>query len=662
MSYLVTGATGFIGRYLVKELLGRADGAPVYVLVRPESRAKLAELRRWWEVDDSRVIAIEGTLSDAGCGVSDLDCERLRGRIEQVMHLAAIYDLDAADEALATANVTGTRNALDLAVNLGARCFHLCSSIAVAGRYKGVFTEGMFEEAYGYDHPYFRTKHEAEALVRQQTRIAWRIYRPGMVVGHSQTGHITKIDGPYYLFKTLQILRRNLPAWFPTIGIEGGYVNIVPVDYVAKSLAYLSAVPGLDGECFHLTDPQPRHAGEVLNVFARAGHAPLMGVRLDARLLRLFPVTIADAFREHAPLRAMVEQLLDELQLPKSVLGFLDLPTQFDNARTRALLEAAGIHLPCLEDYAWRLWDYWERHLDPDLSLDRSLAGAARGKRVLITGGSSGIGRATALKLAQAGAQVILVARDPAKLQATLADIAAHGGMARAHACDITDPTACTTLVQKVIDEYGGIDILINNAGHSIRRSLAISYERFHDFERLMQLNYFAAVRLTLGFLPHMVRQGGGQVIVISSIGVLSNAPRFAGYIASKAALEAFARCAAAEYRDDHVRFTVVNMPLVHTPMIAPTHAYDDVPTLSPHEAAALVAEAVIHKPPRVVSRLGMFAQVLETFAPRFADVVNNAYFKMFPDSSAAKGNHEPEAPPTKEAIAFASLLKGLHW
>lgn len=660
MNFLITGATGFIGRYLVKELLARPD-ARVVILVRSPESAQLKALIQWWDSPD-RIEVLPGDIALADCGVNEAHRVRLRTQKLEFLHLAAIYDLSASAEVLSTANVTGTRHALDLAVDLQCRCFHLCSSIAVAGRYDGTFTESMFDEAYGLDHPYFRTKHEAEALVRRESRLPWRIYRPGMVVGHSETGHITKIDGPYFTFKALQIVRRNLPAWVPTVGIEGGFVNIVPVDYVSRAIAYLAGRTGLDRRCFHITDPQPRHAGEILNVFAHAGHAPLMGVRFDTRLLKLLPATLTETVTKHAPLRAVIDQLLEDLQLPRHVLEFFDLPTLFDNAATRRLLEDAGIRLPPLEDYAWRLWDYWERHLDPDLSLDRSLSGAVKGQRVLITGGSSGIGRATALRLAQAGARVLIVARDRSKLEATRDEIVRAGGTVQIYECDITDEAACTRLVAQVLVEFGGVDVLINNAGRSIRRSLSISYDRLHDFERLMQLNYFAAVRLTLAFLPSMVEQRCGHVIVISSIGVLSNAPRFAGYVASKAAIESFTRCASTEYRDQNVRFTVVNMPLVQTPMVAPTRMYATMPLLSPQEAATLVAQAVIHKPPRVVSRLGMFAQLVEVFAPRMGDVINNTYFHMFPDSAAARGSDALEESPTEEAVAFANVLKGMHW
>lgn len=660
MNFLVTGATGFIGRYLVGQLLEEASDT-VFLLVRDPESPKLERLLRWWKGSD-RIVLLRGDLTVARCGIRDEDVARLRGRIAHFLHLGAIYDLSASAGALELANVAGTRHALALALDVRAQCFHFCSSIAAAGRYDGVFTEAMFDEAYGLDHPYFRTKHEGEAIVRRESRIAWRIYRPGMVVGHSETGHITKVDGPYYTFKALQILRRNLPPWLPTIGIEGGYINLVPVDYVARAIAYLCRREGLDGRCFHLTDPQPRHAGEVLNLFARAGHAPPMTVRIDARLLKLVPASLPAALVNDALVRAVVDELLEDLQLPRAVIDYFDLPTLFDNAATRRLLEEGGIHLPVLDDYAWRLWDYWERHLDPELSLDRSLSGAVKGKRVLITGGSSGIGRATALRVAQAGAQVLIVARDRAKLEETQAEITRSGGEVSIFECDITNESDTRKLVADVIAEFGGLDVLINNAGRSIRRSIAISYERLHDFERLMQLNYFATVRLTLAFLPQMVAQRSGHVIVISSLGVLSNAPRFAGYAASKAALETFARCASSEYRDDNIRFTVINMPLVRTPMVAPTRLYTDMHMLGVQEAATLVAEALIHKPPRVVSRLGVFAQLLEVFAPRVADIINNTYFHMFPDSAAARGDGSLEERPTREAVALANLLKGFHW
>lgn len=660
MEYFVTGATGFIGRYLVKSLLDR--NAVVHVLVRSDSRAKLDALTQWWGERAGQVHVVEGDLGQHRLGLSAGDRQRLRGSVDHFFHLAALYDLDASEIALEIANIEGTRHALELAHDLEAGCFHLCSSIAAAGLYPGVFREDMFAEACDLHHPYFRTKHESEALVRRERKLRWRIYRPGMVIGDSRTGYISKIDGPYLFFKALQTLRRHWPNWLPLVGIEGGHINLVPVDYVAAAMLHLSHLEGHDHECFHLTDPHSRSTGEVLNLFAQAGHAPQMQLRVDASLLRLVPAQVRDALQRYAPLHNVIDQLMSDLHLPKSALEFLNYPTRFDSERTRQLLRDADIEVPDLADYAWRIWDYWERHLDPELSMDRSLSGCVKGRRILITGGSSGIGKATALKLADVGAQVLLVARDEQKLNLARDEIEARGGRVAVYACDLTNAEESQQLTDRIIAAHGGVDILINNAGRSIRRSIAISYKRFHDFERLMELNYFAALRLTLALLPAMVAQQRGHVIVISSIGVLSNSPRFSGYLASKAALETFARCATVEYRDQGIHFSIINMPLVRTPMIAPTKVYEQLPTISPEQAASMVADAIIHQPVRLTTRLGTFAQFMQLVAPQLSDVIMNTAHHMFPDSAAAKGDGSTEEPLTPDAIAFAKLLQGLHW
>ncbi len=239
-----------------------------------------------------------------------------------------------------------------------------------------------------------------------------------------------------------------------------------------------------------------------------------------------------------------------------------------------------------------------------------------KGRVAVVTGSSSGIGRATALRLAEAGAHVILVARGEEKLLETKAEIEKLGGKAWIYTADLSDLASCDALVARVLDEHGGCDYLINNAGRSIRRGIMNSLDRFHDFERTMQLNYFGAVRLILGFMPKMVEQRRGHVINISSIGVLSNAPRFSAYVASKSALDSFAACAASEFLDKGINFTTINMPLVRTPMIAPTKMYENVPTLSPEQAADLVAEAIVYKPVRIATRLGIFGAVCHAIAP----------------------------------------------
>ena len=188
------------------------------------------------------------------------------------------------------------------------------------------------------------------------------------------------------------------------------------------------------------------------------------------------------------------------------------------------------------------------------------------------------------------------------------------------------------------------------------------SYDRFHDFERTMQLNYFGSLRLIMRALPGMEKQRYGQVINISSIGVLSNAPRFSAYVASKAALDAFSRCASSEFSDSGISFTTINMPLVRTPMIAPTKIYDNVPTISPEEAAEFIRQAVIYRPQRIATRLGVFAVMLHAVAPKVSEIVMNSAFRMFPDSAAARGLSEDQQKASQEQIAFASVMRGIHW
>jgi NAD(P)-dependent dehydrogenase (short-subunit alcohol dehydrogenase family) len=665
MQYFVTGATGFIGKRLVKKLLER-KGSVVHFLIRKESETKVKALREFWGASAARVVPVFGDLTSKKLGVSTEQVKALKGKVDHFYHLAAVYDLGADELSQIAVNIDGTRNTIDLAKAIDAGHFHHVSSIAAAGLYEGVFREDMFSEAENYEHAYFMTKHESEKIVRQDCKVAWSVYRPAMVVGDSSTGEMDKIDGPYYFFKLIQRMRQLLPPWLPSIGLEGGRINIVPVDFVVDGLNVISHQKDIANRCYHLVDPVGYRVGDVLDIFSKAAHAPKMNLFVNAALFGFIPRSVTKGLMALAPVRRVRNAIMTDLGLPEAMLTFVNYPTRFDCRETLAALKGTGVACPNLKDYAWRLWDYWERHLDPDLHIDRSLRGTVCGKVVLITGGSSGIGLAAAHKFADAGAITVICGRDQAKLDEACAEARAKGYSFVAYSADIADMADCDRFVKQLITDHGGVDFLINNAGRSIRRAIESSYDRFHDFERTMQLNYFGCLRVTMGFLPGMATKRKGHVVNISSIGVLTNAPRFSAYVASKAALDAWTRCASSEFADQGISFTTINMPLVRTPMIAPTGLYNNVPTLSPEEAADMVAQACIFKPVRIATRLGITGQILHALLPRVAQIAMNTSFRMFPDSTAAKAAKAGDKPAKQalsaEAVAMQQMMQGIHF
>jgi NAD(P)-dependent dehydrogenase (short-subunit alcohol dehydrogenase family) len=444
--------------------------------------------------------------------------------------------------------------------------------------------------------------------------------------------------------------------------VEVGWTNIVPVDWVAAAIDHIAHEPGLDGQAFHLVNPRPQRAGEVLNTFARAGHAPQMVLRVDKRMTDMLPKGILSYAMKLPALMDVRRTLLADLGIPDTVIGHMALVPRFDGRDAQRALKGTGIEVPPLETYAAKLWDYWERNLDPDLHKDRSFEGAVNGRTVVITGASSGIGRAAALKIAAAGGVPLLVARTQDKLDAVKAEIEQGGGTAYAYSADLSDYDAIDAVVERIFAEHASVDVLVNNAGRSIRRSVALSYDRFHDYERTIKLNYLGTVRLILGLLPHMREKQAGHIVNVSSIGVQTNPPRFSAYVASKAALDAFTRVVSSETIGDNVTFTTIHMPLVRTDMIAPTKMYDSFPTISPDQAADLICEAIRAKPKQINTRLGTFGEVLYALAPKAVDQILHMAYKVFPESSAARGDKEGQDKASGEAIALSHLMRGVHW
>ncbi len=669
MAYFVTGATGFIGRHLVQELVDHRAGT-IFVLCRESSLDRMESLIQAWGSD--RVVPVVGDLSSDRLGIDDDWVKEHRGDVDHFFHLAAIYDMTADDETNEKLNVGGTRHALELADAVQAGRFHQVSSVAAAGDYRGLFDETMFDEGQHLPSAYHRTKYESEKIVREEATVPWRVYRPAIVVGHSETGAMDKVDGPYYFFPMMRLMRDNLPSWLPLVGIDLGDTNVVPVDYVAKAMDHLGHLPDRDGEAFHLVNPDPQPVVAMVNVFCKAAGAPTFATPIDRGVTAggplallphaLRPSTLVNGVLKSGPAQAMLDLTIGRLGVPAEVLAHTSFAPVFDSRRTEKALSGSGISVPDLESYARTLWGYWEENLDETTGRDRSNREALKGKYVVITGASSGIGQVTALKVAQCGGIPVLVARGKDKLEETRAVIERRGGTAYVFPCDLSDLEAIDGLCGQLTTQLPSVDFVVNNAGRSIRRSLKLSHDRFHDFERTMQLNYFGAIRLVMGLVPAMRKQKRGHVVNISSIGVQTNPPRFSAYVASKAALDSWSNVVASELVGDGITFTGIHMPLVRTPMIAPTKLYDKFPTISPAQAADLVIKAMVERPHEINTALGNAGAIMHTIAPKLTFRVLNAAYHVFPDSAAAKGAPASGGTRESEQIMLARVFKGVHW
>lgn len=670
MRYVVTGGTGFIGSRLVTRLLHDPGTTAVHVLARRESLGRFERLAVSW---DDRVQPLVGDLTVPGLGLTEATLAEL-GDVDHVVHCAAIYDITAPEVRQRAANVDGTGAVIALSRRLGATLHHM-SSIAVAGSFRGgVFTEDDFDVAQDLPTAYHRTKFEAELLVRSAEGLRFRIYRPAVVVGDSHTGEIDKVDGPYYFFGVLSALAA-LPGFTPMLLPDVGRTNIVPVDFVVEAVVTLMHADGRDGQTFHLTAPKTTGLrGIYRGVAPAAGLPPLVGSLPRAAAAPLLHVT--------GRAKVLRDMAATQLGIPAEILDIVELAPTFTSEHTDEALRGTGISVPEFASYAPVLWRYWAQHLDPDRARRDDPAGPLVGKHVIITGASSGIGRASAVAVAARGATVFALARNAEALDELIAEIRAAGGDAHAFTCDVTDSAAVEHTVKDILGRFGHVDYLVNNAGRSIRRSVVASTDRMHDYERVMAVNYFGAVRMVLALLPHWRARRFGHVVNVSSAGAQANNPRYSAYIPSKAALDAFAEVVGTETLSDHITFTNIHMPLVKTPMIAPSGRLNPAPAISAEHAAAMVVRALVDKPTRIDTPIGTMADIGRYFTPRLARRVLHQLYLGFPDSAAARGiakerpgraqspGRSPK-PPTRPMPSLrvpgpvkraARLVPGLHW
>ncbi|GAA4399159.1 SDR family oxidoreductase [Tsukamurella soli] len=643
-TYLVTGGTGFIGRNVVTRLAAADRDAMIYLLVRDSSLGRFERLIAELGPSSSpRVIPVPGDIERIGLGISDAD---LPAHVDHVIHLAAVYDMEAPAAEQELANVEGTRNTIALAQRLGAVLHHV-SSAAVAGNYEGRFSETDFDVDQGFPTPYHRTKFAAERLVREAEGLRWQVYRPSVVVGDSVTGEIDKVDGPYYFFPLLRLmgtLPRRLRLPFANLG----YTNIVPVDFVATAIVALVMAPPAPGQVFHLVNPEPQGMTALYDAVSPAFGGPRSVPLPGGGPLGEFATRLG----RRGEVRAFRDAVSRQLGIPPSVLDYPFFKTTFTADTTLARLRGLGVTLPSLAQYGPAIFRYWQDNLDPARNRRDDPRGPLVGKHILITGGSAGIGREAARQCVQAGAHVFILARKPDELAEAAAAIEAEPGRPgvpkgriRAFSCDVTDPEAVRTTVRAILAEHDHVDVLVNNAGRSIRRATINSVDRAHDYQRTMAVNYFGAVYLILELLPHMIGRKSGHVVNVSSIGVQVRGPRFAAYVASKAALEAFSDVTAVETMSDHVTFTNIHMPLTRTRMIEPTEAYANAPAQQVERAAGIVMRAIVERPRRIDSPLGTITQLGQFLSPRITAVAQHQGYLLFPESAASLGVEDQDEP-----------------
>jgi thioester reductase-like protein/NADP-dependent 3-hydroxy acid dehydrogenase YdfG len=660
---------------VVSRLLDARPDAEVHVLVRRSSLGRFEGLAETW---GERAKPLVGELTEPSLGLSD-DAVAELGGVDHVVHCAAIYDITAAEPEQRAANVEGTQAVIELARRLDATLHHV-SSIAVAGDFPGEYTEDDFDIGQQLPTPYHQTKFEAELLVRSTSGLRYRIYRPAVVVGDSRTGEMDKIDGPYYFFGMLSKLA-VLPRLTPMMLPDTGRTNIVPVDYVADALVALLHADGRDGQTFHLTSPKTIGLrGIYRGVAPAAGLPPLRG--------SLPRSVAAPVLKVRGRPKVWRNMVATQLGIPGEVLDVVDLAPTFVSEQTQKALRGSGIAVPEFASYAPALWRYWAEQLNPDRARRDDPEGPLVGRHVIITGASSGIGRAAAIAIAERGATVFALARNADALDDLVAEVRANGGRAHAFTCDVTDSSSVEHTVKDILGRFGHVDYLVNNAGRSIRRSVVNQTDRLHDYERVMAVNYFGAVRMVLALLPHWRERRFGHVVNVSSAGVQARSPKYSAYLPTKAALDAFSEVVGTETLSDHITFTNIHMPLVATPMIKPSRSLNPVPPITAEHAAAMVVRGLIDKPSRIDTPLGTLSEAGLYFVPRLSRRVLHQVYLGYPDSAAARGETAPTPadsetvaeqrssrrpkPPVRAAVArmrvpgpikrAVRLVPGVHW
>ena len=631
----VTGATGLIGKQLVERLLER--GCCVHILMRSErAREHSAKVQHWTDFAqrfNAKLEVVSGDVAIGGMGIDESGLKRLDvTKLDHAFHVAGYYEIDGEPSRLQAVNVDGTRNLLAFLHQNGfTGALHHVSSIAVMGDHAGDFTEEMFDVGQSQPTEYHRTKFESEKLVRKETNLRFRIYRPSAVVGHSKTGAMDRLDGAYYLFQMVHRVRDLLPRWIRLPGLDRTRINMVPCDFVAAAIDEIAHQAGHDGKTFHVVDAEAPRFFETFNLIADAAGASRMS-RPKFRGASKWMPALQDVAGKLGSPRFIKEGVLRDAGIPPIFDKLLGIQTRLDATQLQAALAGTSVRCPNQREYVEPLWDFYVRNLDPNrdrIARDRK---ELSGKVVLITGGSSGIGEALARYMARVGAKVVIVARREEELVRVVKDIEAEGGAASYIVADLNDFEACDAAVATTLERHGTVDVLVNNAGRSIRRPLADSIERFHDIERVMRLNFLVPVRMIRGVLPVMRKNKSGVIANVLTAGAHMPSPRFGAYTTSKAALSQFGDTLMAESIHEGIRVTSSYPYWVRTPMMDATGKYDEVRAMTPEDCAHSIVDGIVLRRQHVIDGRTRFRFMVNRMIPTGLARVMNLVFRVYDD------------------------------
>ncbi|GGC56205.1 SDR family NAD(P)-dependent oxidoreductase [Hoyosella rhizosphaerae] len=574
-TYFVSGAESLLGRNLVTQLLNNPRCTAVHLCCPPDLVNRME--REWTQ--DSRVHAITWGSGDTA----------ITGEIEHFVNIGS----------------APTQELLDFAVNHRARSFHQ------------VWVTPSSDSELRLTAPDARTQID----VRQ--------YRTSLILGDAQTGE------PDAAREVLAIVARlaRMPRLTPVVLPHLGSANIITADFAAAAINVLMHHPNPTARIVSIAAAEPTPIATLVNAFGKVAGAP--HITTAPQILGRPATALAQAglrvTDSSSTVRATRRAVLREIGLTKEVLARWQSPAPPPDERTAAVLNTSHITVPPVSEYANRMYRFWAANIDPDRHARTRRAKKITGRIVVVTGASSGVGRETALRLAREGAIVALVARRADQLHAVNNEIAQQGGTAFAYPCDLSDADAVDSLIKQILADHGAVDVLVNNAGRSIRRGIMDATDRMHDFERTMALNYFAAVRLTLGFLPSMHERHSGHIVNITTQGLQNHTPRFSAYLASKAALEEFGAVAGSELLSHGITFSSVKLPLVRTDMTAPSekfNAFAGLPMMSVRRAASMVHRAVVDAPAHVTVLMptGVPAEVGALIAPRITRTLSHLF------------------------------------